>query len=96
MSEPVTLTLNHDLTPEQFEQIRASGKINPLATYEDYLELRREREEARREAERLGWTAEAPPELTPEDEEILMRAWAELAAKKAAAEDKSRSSAHVA
>ena len=89
-------SLNDDLTPQQFEELRLSGEINPAATYQDYLELRRERGERRAEAQRLGWTAEAPPELTPEDEEILMRAWAKVAAERAAAEEQSRSSARVA
>ena len=88
-------SLNDDLTPQQFEELRLSGEINPAATYQDYLALRHEREERRAEAQRLGLTGDAPPELTPEDEEILMRAWAAVAAEKAAAEEEARSSARV-
>lgn len=92
----VPFSLNDDLTPIQFEQLRLSGEINPEATFADYLALRREREEMRLEAERLGWTSEAPPELTPEDEEILLRAWADFAAQQKAAASESRSSARAA
>jgi hypothetical protein len=83
--------LNDNLTPAQFEELRLSGEIDPNATYEDYLELRREREEIRREAEeaarRDGFELGAPElDLSPEDEAILDRVWANLAAEKAAAE----------
>jgi hypothetical protein len=88
-------SLSDNLTPAQFEELRASGEINPRATYEDYLALRRERAERRREAEeaarRDGYELGAPElELTPEDEAILERVWAELAAEKAAARERER------
>lgn len=82
MNKSMNFTLRDDLTAEQFEQVKASGSINPMATYEDYLGLRREREENRQEAQRLGLTGDAPPELTEEEEEMLLRAWATVATEK--------------
>jgi hypothetical protein len=84
-------SLSDDLTPEQFDELRLTGEINPNATFEDYLALRRERETIRREAEeaarRDGFELGAPElELTPEDEAILDRAWAAVAASKRASE----------
>jgi hypothetical protein len=64
-------SLNDDLTPEQFEELRQSGSINSQATYADYLELRRERAERRREAEAAGWTGCEPPDLNEEDQAIF-------------------------
>jgi len=80
-----TFSLNDDLTPEQFEQLKASGSINLRATYADYLQLKREREETLREAARLGLTGDEPPELTEEDEAILDLVWAELRQEREAA-----------
>jgi hypothetical protein len=80
-----SLSLNDDLTPEQFERLRASGSINLRATYADYLQLKRERNEAVREAAFLGLTGDEPPELTEEDEAILDIVWAELRHKPEAA-----------
>lgn len=84
-------SLSDNLTPAQFEILRLSGDINPNATYEDYLELRRERTAIKREAEeaarRDGYELGAPElELSAEDEETLDRVWAEVAAEKAARE----------
>lgn len=81
-------SLSDNLTPAQFEELRLSGDINPNATYEDYLELHQERAARKREAEetarRDGYELSAPElELTLEDEAILDRAWAEVAAEKA-------------
>jgi hypothetical protein len=67
----MSYSLNDDLTPEQFEALRQSGSINPAATYADYLELKREREERRRKAETEGWVGCEPPDLTEEDEAIF-------------------------
>ena len=85
-------SLSDDLTPFQFEELRLSGEINPAATYDDYLQLRLEQKERRREAEeaarRDGFELGAPElDLSPEDEAILDRVWARLAAKEAAAEN---------
>ena len=78
-------TLNMNLTPEQFEELRLSGGINPAATYQDYLELRQERAEMRRQAEeeaaRLGYELKGPepPDWTEEDERIMREIRAEMA-----------------
>ena len=87
--------LSTDLTPVQFEELLLSGDINPSATFEDYLQLRRERAQIKREAEeaarRNGYELGAPePELALEDEAILDRAWAKVAAEKAYRERLSR------
>lgn len=69
--------LNQDLTPEQFEELRSSGDINPDFTWQDYLEMKQECAERRRlaeaEAARLGYELEGPepPDLTEEDEAIF-------------------------
>jgi hypothetical protein len=88
-------SLSDDLTPEQFEELRLSGEINPNATYEDYLLLRQEREEIRRKAEeaarRDGFELGAPElDLTPDDEAILDRVWASVAAERRVDELESR------
>ena len=70
-------SLNDQLTPEQFEELRRTGSINPAATWEDYLELQRERAEAACTAAAAGLTGDAPPELTAEDEALLLEVWAE-------------------
>ena len=85
-------SLSDDLTPFQFEELRLSGEINPAATYDDYLQLRLEQKERRCEAEeaarRDGFELGAPElDLSPEDEAILDRVWARLAAKEASAEN---------
>ncbi len=80
------------LTPEEFTEAQATGWFNPEASYDDYLAMIREQQEIKREAEekarREGYELGAPQiELTPEDEAALSRAWAQVAAEKAAAED---------
>jgi hypothetical protein len=75
-------SLNDNLTPEQFEEMRQSGSINPDATWEDYLELLCERAAAAQEAAATGLTGDAPPELTAEDEAILLEVWAEARAER--------------
>jgi hypothetical protein len=69
----VSYSLNDDLTLEQFEELKLSGLINPNATYADYLELKRERDERKREAEENGWIGCEPPDLTEEDEIIFVQ-----------------------
>ena len=65
--------LNDDLTSEQFEVLRKSGAINSQATYQDYLELKRERTERRHEAKANGLVGCEPPELTGDDIAIFMK-----------------------
>lgn len=95
-------SLSDDLTPDQFEELRLSGEVNPAATYDDYLQLRLEQKQRRREAEeaarRDGFELGAPElDLSPEDEAILDRVWARLAAReRAAAESDAATSAHAA
>jgi hypothetical protein len=79
------------MTQEEFAADQAAGMLNPLATYDDYLAMIRERIEIKREAEeaarRDGYELGAPQlELTPEDEAILDRAWAAVAAERRIAE----------
>jgi len=69
----------------EFEQKKAAGFFNSQFNYEDYLQMIREQEEVKREAEekaqREGYELGAPQlELTPEDEAILDRVWAKRAA----------------
>lgn len=66
-------SLNDDLTLEQFEELKLSGFINPNASYADYIELKRERDERKREAEENGWIGCEPPGLTEEDELIFVQ-----------------------
>lgn len=78
------------LTSEEFYAKQAAGWFNPESSYDDYLAMIREQNELGREAQekadREGYELGAPRmELTPEDEEILDRVWARLAAEKAAA-----------
>jgi hypothetical protein len=80
---------SYPLKREEFEQKRAAGQFNTRATYEDYLAMIQERAELKRETEeamrRDGYELGAPElELTAEDDAILDRAWAALAAQKAA------------
>ena len=82
---------SYPLNREEFEARRSAGQFNPRATYEDYVAMIQERHELKRAAEeaarREGYELGAPElELTPEDEAILDRAWAEVAAEKAALE----------
>jgi hypothetical protein len=56
-------SLNDKLTPAQFEELRRSGRINPQATYQDFLALQAERAQLAAEALRLGLTGDDPPEL---------------------------------
>ena len=83
--------MSYPYNREEFEQMKADWVFNPEFTYEDYLQLIQVQEEIKREAEekarREGYELGAPQiELTPEDEAILDRVWARLAAEKAAAE----------
>jgi hypothetical protein len=83
--------LSYPFSRAEFEQEKAAGVFNPLFNYEDYKQMIREQEEIGREAEekarREGYELGAPRlELTPEDEAALDRAWARVAAEKAAAE----------
>ena len=68
-------SLNDELTPLQFEELRSSGSINPAATYADYQALRQERKERASEAQHLGLTGDDPPELTGEVEMLLSQVW---------------------
>lgn len=61
----------------QFEEFKVH--VHPSATYEEYLDMRREQEEIAEEGRRLGLTGDEPPELTEEDEAILDRVWARYA-----------------
>jgi hypothetical protein len=74
-------------SPEEFAADQAAGLVNPRATYADYLAMIREQIEIKREAEeaarRDGYELGAPElELTEEDEAILDRAWAQVAAER--------------
>lgn len=91
----------YPLNREEFEREKAAGQFNQLFTWEDYQEMLREREEIRREAEetarRDGFELGAPElELTPEDEAILDRAWAAVAAEKIVGEQEPMPSARAA
>lgn len=66
-------TLNDELTSEQFEVLRKSGAINTQATYQDYLQLKRERAERQHEAKVNGLIGCDPPELTNEDIAIFAK-----------------------
>lgn len=52
-------------TREEFDALMAYGAFNSETTFENYLELCRERRELRAEAEREGWLDgyEEPPDL---------------------------------
>lgn len=83
----------YPMNREEFEQEKATGLFNRRFTYEDYRQMIREQEElgrqAQEKADREGYELGAPQmELTPEDEAILDRVWAQLAAKKANANSK--------
>ena len=88
---PTTYLGRTILTAEEFYAERDAGWFNPRAMYETYLAMIQEQVEIKREAEeaarRDGYELGAPElELTPEDEAILDRAWAAVAAEKAALE----------
>ena len=77
----------YPLNREEFEARRAAGQFNPRASYEDYQAMIQERvillKEAEATARREGYELGAPElELTAEDEAILDRAWAKLAAER--------------
>ena len=64
----------------EFAEYMRDGWFNPQATFADYLALLQERAEAKRRAQELGLKGCDGPELTAEDERILDRVWAQLAA----------------
>lgn len=68
-------SLNDNLTLAQFEELRLSGAINSGATYQDYLDLKLERDARAAEARQLGLTGDDPPEMV----------WAEIEAQPLAA-----------
>lgn len=73
----------------EFEQKKVAGLFNPQFNYDDYLQMIREQEEIKREAEekaqREGYELGAPQlDLSPEDETILDRIWGRRAAELAA------------
>ena len=75
------------LTPAEFSAEQAAGWFNPSASYDDYLAMIRAQVQIKHEAEetarREGYELGAPElELTAEDEAILDRAWAKLAAER--------------
>ena len=80
--ETLTLdpTINITQARVEFEEYMREGWFNPQATFDDYLALLQERIEAKRYAQELGLRGDEGPELTEEDERILDRVWAELAA----------------
>ncbi len=80
--------MSYPLSRIEFEQHKAAGLFNPQFSYQDYLQMIREQEEIKREAEekaeREGYELGAPQlDLTPEDEAILDRVWARRAAEAA-------------
>ncbi len=77
--------MSYPYTRLEFEQLKAAGLFNAKFGYDDYLQMIREQEEIKREAEekaaREGYELGAPQlDLTPEDEAILDRIWARRAA----------------
>lgn len=80
------------LTPEELKADQEAGLLNPNASYADYLAMIEEQVERKHQAEeaarRDGFELGAPElDLSPEDEEILDRVWANLAAENAAAKE---------
>ncbi len=77
--------LSQKWTREQFEQWKTQGIFGPALTYEEYLAFRAEQEESvtqQREALKAyygDYPNEQPPELTPEEDQLLSEVWAELA-----------------
>jgi len=77
------------MTPEDLSADQEAGLLNPDASYADYLAMIEEQVERKRLAEeaaqRDGFELGAPElDLSPEDEAILDRVWAKLAAENAA------------
>lgn len=88
---------------EDFELAKAEGDFASNVTYDMFLNMKESQIELARQQkiELFGEDLdevpyEEPPELTPEDEAVLIQVWAEVAKRKAAAEKESASSAHVA
>ncbi|HEX4947140.1 MAG TPA: hypothetical protein VFZ34_10765 [Blastocatellia bacterium] len=68
---------------EEFKQEQAQGIFNAAFSYDDYLELTRERvlrkQVAEAEAQQLGYELRsAELELTPEEEAILDQVWTNI------------------
>jgi len=85
------------LSEKEFLAAQADDELNPSLTYQEYVEIeRRLADKAERERREFYGNAylqdrqEEAPELTPEDEAALDRAWAAVAAEMAAAETESR------
>lgn len=88
---PMTYLGRTILTAEEFLADQQAGWFNSRATYEDYLAMIREQVAIKREAQeaarRDGYELGAPElELTEEDEAILDRVWAKVAAERRAQE----------
>ena len=88
---------------EEFEALQANGALAQTITYEEFLAMKHEQMELARQqrlelfgSEEPPTQVEEPPDLSPADEAALKRAWAAVAAEKAAAEEEARSSARVA
>ena len=74
-------------TREEYEYLVSTGDFHPDFSFEDYLEICRERRELRAEAEREGWLDgyEEPPDLDdPETMRILGELVVEMKARWAA------------
>lgn len=89
------------LTAGEFQAEQAAGWFNPKINYDDYLDMIRAQAELKREAEekarREDYELGAPElDLSPEDEAILDRVWAKLAAERAAADEEPGQSVRVA
>jgi uncharacterized protein (DUF433 family) len=85
------------LSEKEFLDAQADDELNPSLTYQEYIEIeRRLADKAERERREFygndylqdRW--EEAPELTSEDETALDRAWAAVAAEKAAADTEPR------
>lgn len=78
------IELQQEWPREEFEQWKAQGIFGAGATYEEYLAMRREqREQSLQQREALkayygDYPNEQPPELTPEEDQLLSEAWIEL------------------
>lgn len=79
---------------EEFEKTRLSGDFAASVTYEQFLDMKMSQIELarRQKIELFGEDLaevpiEEPPDLTPEDEAALTKAWAQVAAERAAAEN---------
>lgn len=80
-------------TPDDFARLQAKGHFSDSTTYEEFIQMKFSQAELARQQkiEMFGEDLdevpyEEPPELRPEDEAILLQAWAEVAQQKAAAE----------